>query len=139
MVVISWAMAAVLAALAAVHIYWALGGRRGVLAAIPEVNGARLFHPGPGVTLLVAGLLVVATILVLGRAGAVHWLPSALSRVGTSGVAVAFTGRAIGDCRYVGFLKRHRESRFARLDTRFYSPLAFALGVAAGVIAWVGG
>src|SRR5690242_18442730 len=101
MLVISWTVAAVFAALAAVHTYWAMGGRRGASATIPEVDGARLFQPGPGGTLLVAALLVVAGILVLGQAGAVHWLPRPVSRAGTWAVAVAFTARAIGDFRYV--------------------------------------
>jgi hypothetical protein len=37
------------------------------------------------------------------------------------------TVRAIGDFNYVEFFKRHRETSFAHLDTRVYSPLALAL------------
>jgi hypothetical protein len=38
--------------------------------------------------------------------------------------------RAIGEFRYVGLFKRVRESRFAALDTRVYTPLCVALAAA---------
>ncbi len=41
--------------------------------------------------------------------------------------AVIFLLRAIGDFRYVGVFKRHRESSFAKLDTLLYSPLCLLL------------
>lgn len=47
---------------------------------------------------------------------------------------VAALLRSIGDFRYVGFFKRARGSRFAELDTRFYSPLCLPLALAT---AWV--
>jgi hypothetical protein len=137
---VAWAIAAVLAGLAAIHVYWAFGGRRGVSAAIPEVDGAPLFQPGAGITLVVAVLLLAAGFLVLERGGAgVHLLPPTSAEWGTWMVAFVFVGRSIGDFRYVGFFKRTRTTSFARLDTRFYSPLTLALGVGAALIAWVGG
>jgi hypothetical protein len=36
----------------------------------------------------------------------------------------------VGDLRLVGFFKRVRDTRFARRDTLFYSPLSLALGLA---------
>jgi hypothetical protein len=44
--------------------------------------------------------------------------------------------RAIGDFRYVGFFKRIRDSKFARLDTLAYSPLCAALAVLIGIAAY---
>jgi hypothetical protein len=136
----AWAIATVLAGLAAIHVYWAAGGRRGILAAIPEVDGAPLFRPGAGVTLMVAVLLLAAGFLVLERGGTgVHLLPPTIAQWGTWMVAFAFVGRSIGDFRYVGFFKRRRTTRFARLDTRLYSPLTLALGAGAAFVAWRGG
>ncbi|HEY4395141.1 MAG TPA: DUF3995 domain-containing protein [Polyangia bacterium] len=136
---LAWLVAAVLAALAAVHLYWALGGRRGANGAIPERDGQPLFRPGPGATLVVAGLLAVASALVLARAG---WgpdvVPPVVSRWGTWGVAVVLTARAVGDFNYLGFFKRRRGTRFARLDARFYSPLALGLGIGTALVAWAG-
>jgi hypothetical protein len=42
-------------------------------------------------------------------------------------VAGTFLLRAIGDFHYVGFFKRQRESRFAKLDTLVYSPICLLL------------
>jgi hypothetical protein len=49
------------------------------------------------------------------------------------------TGRAVGDFNYIGFFKRRRTTAFAGLDTRLYSPLALALGLGAGIVAWGAG
>ena len=70
-----------------------------------------------------------------GAALACEGIPHAVSRVGTAALAFVFIGRAIGDMRYVGFFKRVRGTRFARLDTRVYSPLCLALGAASALIA----
>jgi hypothetical protein len=130
----------VLAGLSGLHVYWALGGQRGRMAAIPEFDGKPLFRPGRGGTLVVAFLLAVAGALVLGRAGVgPHVVPPTVGIWGAWGVAIAFLGRAVGDFNYVGFFKRRRTTAFARLDTRLYSPLALALGVGACIVALSGG
>ena len=68
MIVLACVVALAFAGLAAIHVYWALGGRQGADAAIPEVEGKPLFQPGPAVTLVVAGLLTLASAMVLQRA-----------------------------------------------------------------------
>ena len=50
-------------------------------------------------------------------------------------IAAVFALRAIGDFRYVGFFKRVRGSKFARLDTLAYSPLCTALALLIGIAA----
>jgi hypothetical protein len=91
------------------------------VAALPEQNGQPIFRPGPASTLAVAGLLAFAGLLVLAHA------PVA---------AVVLLARSIGDVRYIGFFKRVRDTRFAKLDTRIYSPIALLLGIATAVVAW---
>ena len=59
-------------------------------------------------------------------------VPSGLVRFAMYALATVFLLRAIGDFRLVGFSKRVRGSRFARLDTLVYSPLCLA--IAAGVL-----
>ena len=84
---------------------------------------------------------VVIYEFILGMGAMVLWhinafslpFPHVWSTVGTSLIATAFTLRAVGEFKYVGFFKRIRGTQFARMDTRFYSPLC--LGVAAGL--WV--
>ena len=120
----------VLLLLSLLHVYWALGGRRGRAVGVPEVGDRPLFAPTPLATLgvalgLAAAALVVATRARLWTASPV---PAPLASWGTLVLAAVFIGRAIGDFRFVGFTKRVRRSRFARWDTRLYSPLCAALG-----------
>lgn len=131
---------AIFAALSALHLYWALGGGRGLKKTIPELDGKPLFRPGVGATLVVAVLLAVAAMLVLERTSVGPGVvPPVASLWGTRGVAVVLTARAVGDFNYVGFFKLRRTTAFARLDTWLYSPLALALGVGAGIVGWSGG
>jgi hypothetical protein len=130
-------VAFVLCSLAALHLYWAAGGRWGARAAVPERAGAPLFEPSVAACIGVAALLFCAAALVCAKASgwSPSWLPGWWSTVGTGGVAIVLVGRAIGDFRWVGFFKRIRDTRFARLDTAFYSPLCLALGVGAALVA----
>ena len=140
LVPLAFSVSAVFSALSGLHVYWAFGGHRGVTAAIPELDGKPLFRPGVIGTLAVAILLAVAGALVIERAGVGPGiLPPTVSLWGTRGVAAALMGRAVGDFNYVGIFKRRRTTAFARLDTRFYSPLALALGLGAGIVAWGAG
>ena len=134
LVTIAGSVATVLAGLSVLHVYWALGGQRGRTGSIPEIEGKPLFRPGLGGTLAVAFLLAVAATLVLARAAiGPDLVPSTW---GAWGVAATLLCRAVGDFNHVGFFKRRRATAFARLDTRLYSPLALALGVGAGIVAW---
>ena len=123
----------VFAGLSLVHFYWAVGGDSGEFAAVPEVSGRPAFVPSVGATLFVAFGLALCAILVAATAGLVRlpfpanwlkWLSYSLSFV--------LLARAIGDFRLVGFFKRVRGTRFARLDSIVYAPLCLFL--AAGVL-----
>jgi hypothetical protein len=130
--VVGAVLAAVLGALSGWHVYWAAGGRRGAAVVIPEVDGKPTITPGPVATLVVAGLLAAAAVVVALRSGlllgqgASPWLV----RSSTWALAVVFALRAAGDLRTVGFFKAVRETAFARWDTLLFSPLC--LVIAAG-------
>ncbi len=120
-------LASILLILAAIHVYWACGGKWGSDAAIPRgESGARTINPGTGATLAVAALLSIAAWIAIGL-GIPHdtriWLLRAMAAV--------FALRAIGDFRYVGFFKRQKGTVFAWWDTRLYSPLCAAMAVLA--------
>jgi hypothetical protein len=126
---------AVFLSLSLVHIYWLLGGCAGQLAAIPELDGQPVFEPSAVATAVVALILALCAILIAATGGlltlplsdrVLTWLTRAL--------AVGLLLRAIGDFRLVGFFKRVRDTRFARLDTAVYSPLCFALAVGSAVV-----
>lgn len=117
--------------LAALHLYWVLARGGGMDATIPtDSNGRKLFRPGRAITLAVAFGLFVFGLCNIAFAG---WLDSGLNplyiRFGILFISLIFLLRTIGDFRYIGLSKRHKQSRFARWDTRLYTPLCLALAV----------
>lgn len=136
------ALIAVLVALAALHVYWAAGGRAGAQVAIPRQAAAAghaarpLFRPSPLGTVAVAMALLAAAAVV---GAAMGWLgPGVAVRVGrvlTGALGVAFLLRAIGDFRYVGAFKSMGDEPFRSWDTWLFSPLCVAIAAAAFVVA----
>ena len=125
--------------LAGMHLYWAAGGKAGKGAAVPSASGRPLMRPSVlGTAMVAVGLCVMAALLAL-RIGwlNVPALPGngVVIEVGAWLIAAVFALRAIGDFRYVGFFKRIRDSRFARLDTLAYSPLCACLALLVGISA----
>jgi hypothetical protein len=136
MLVISLFLAMLLGALAGLHVFWALGGKWGKAVAVPERDGAPLFRPSRAVTLLVVTGLILAAACAVVRGGMENAPGAGLStQVGCWVFAVLFGARAIGEARYVGFLKRVRDTAFARNDTWLYSPLCTALAAGFLVLA----
>ncbi|ADV68132.1 DUF3995 domain-containing protein [Deinococcus maricopensis] len=125
------AVVAVLLALSGLHVYWALGGRRGVAVAVPtSPNGAQLFRPSILATLMVACALGLAALLVLAAHGVLRApVPEVLLIVGERALACVFLLRALGEFRYVGLFRRVRATPFARWDAWLFTPLCLLLGV----------
>lgn len=125
------AAASVFGLLSAFHVFWALGGKLGGAAVIPEVRGAPAFTPTRAATVLVALALAAAALVVLAQAGLIaRFLPAWLVRIAAIVLGAVFVLRAIGNFRLVGFFKTIHDTRFARYDTFLFSPLCLALGVA---------
>lgn len=134
--IIAGALIAVFAGLSLIHLYWLFGGRVGLLAAIPEIDDQPVFQPSALAALVVAIGLALCALLIAATAGVctlplsqtvLAWLTRALA-------VVLLLLRAIGDFRLVGFCKRIRNSRFARLDTVVYSPLCLALAIGSAIV-----
>lgn len=126
-----WTVAALVSA-AALHVYWAAGGKWMLDQASPKVEGSD-FTPGPGLTLLVAAALAVfATLVGLVAFGDVPQLVRWLTIAGTAVLAV----RAIGDGKVAGFTKADHETTFGRADDQYFTPLItfLALGATAALI-----
>jgi hypothetical protein len=129
----------ILIGLSGMHVYWAAGGKAGRTGTIPSLSERPVLKPTPATTTAVAfGLAAMAAWLGVG----IGWpgLPAfpALHLLVQAGVwlmAAVFALRAVGDFRYVGFFKSVRDSRFARLDTMFYSPLCICLALLTGISA----
>jgi hypothetical protein len=131
--VLGAAAAAVLAAISLLHVSWAFGSRGVGAAVIPTVDGKPTLSPSRTATLAVAFLLALSAFILVGALRG--WTPTWLFRIGAAGIAVVLLARAIGDGRQVGFFKRVRDTRFARNDTRFFSPLCLVLGSASALVA----
>jgi len=131
-------LVAIFVVLAVLHFHWALGGRFAFEGVVPSVEGTPLFVPGPGASAAVGCALLAAALVVAWRAGLAPLLgvPVWIPRLGIWVLVIVFTARAIGDFRWVGFFKRHREGLFARRDTRIYSPLCVFLAALAAVVAF---
>jgi hypothetical protein len=131
------ALVLVLATHAALHVYWALGGRMGSIAVVPEVDGKPTIHPGPIATLTVAVLLLAGCALVAIRSGLApgRVISPRLVQIATWTMAVTFALRAVGEFRTVGFFKKVRGTTFARWDTFFFSPLCLAIAAGAAFLA----
>jgi hypothetical protein len=130
-------LAVIFTAIALLHLYWALGGSTSGMAAIPTVGGKQAFTPSAFSTVMVAAAFVMATLVVLGQVGFLgQFIPHWIFRVGTSGIAVIFLARAIGEFKLVGFFKQASDSSFAYWDTWFYSPLCLFVAVIAFIVAF---
>ena len=123
-------------ALAGLHVYWALGGERGLAAALPvRSDGARPLSPSPALTWLVAlGLLAFAGLSAAPLGFGPGQLPGWL-RLANGVLAAGFALRALGDFRYVGLGKRIRHTTFARRDTCYYTPLCLLLAAGCAYLA----
>jgi len=127
------ALAAVLLMAAGLlHLYWAIGGKAGLAAAIPQDGEGRLtLKPRPLVTAMI-GLLLLGLAAVYWLAGNdvpgwPQWLCAAAGLV--------FALRLIGEGKYVGILKRRRGTAFAQRDDALYGPVLFILAACAALIA----
>lgn len=117
--------------IAGVHVYWALGGRRGIRDALPQAESggadhAPLMHPPQWLTALVAlGLAIFGGSLLWAL-----WAPAAWWLSGLIGLGgVIFGLRSVGDGKYVGLTKTIRGTRFARLDDQLYTPISVLLSL----------
>ena len=130
---------AIIAFAALFHAIWAAGGRLGFSVSLPQLSDGtpvmahRLLWWRPAAA-GVALCLICLALLLIARAGHVR-LPLSAGCVRTFllAVGVGFVGRALVPNRYVGFFKALRTTRWAKYDTRLYSPLFLLLGL---LIVW---
>ncbi|MFC5703443.1 DUF3995 domain-containing protein [Cohnella faecalis] len=126
-----WGGAAILFAVSILHFYWAFGGRWGGRAAIPEkAAGEAVFVPRAPETAAVAVLVAFVGLLLLAQGGLLDaYTPNGFTYWSAVVCGSGFALRAIGEFKYVGFLKRVKGTTFAKLDSWLYSPLCALLSV----------
>jgi hypothetical protein len=133
MIVVGTVLAVVLAALAGIHLYWAVGGvwpgtdQKSCARAVAGFRGIDRMPP-PAAGMAVALALFAAAGLALVLSGGPESTPaSSLILLLGVGAAIVFLGRGIA-----GFTPAWRrltpEMPFARNDVRWFSPLCLAIG-----------
>lgn len=134
--ILSIALFIIFAVLGGFHFYWLFGGVWGLEHVIPTKKEAlsSLSIP-PLATLVVALLLVCCGVLYLINVGIIllqlpNWINSYVYWV----IPSIFILRAIGDFNYVGFFKKIKYSKFAKADSKLFSPLCLGIGIAGIII-----
>jgi hypothetical protein len=99
-------LAAVLLFLAALHVYWAMGGNWGSAVTVPTIAGRRVINPTPFATYVVAFLLVMAALIICGQANLfATGRFSALFYIGSWCLCGVFLLRTMGDFNTFGIFK----------------------------------
>jgi hypothetical protein len=138
--VLSIINAVIFAAIALLHIYWAVGGRKWANVVLPEMpgNAKKLFIPGKVVTLAVAaGLLFFAFIALGGLSLFNSFLTGTFFIYGNAVVGAIFLLRAIGDFKYAGFFKKIKDTVFAKNDAKYFTPLCMLISIIAFLISFI--
>ncbi|MBI5084227.1 MAG: DUF3995 domain-containing protein [Acidobacteria bacterium] len=123
----------VLLGLSGLHVYWVCGGRWGADAAVPTAGTRPLFRPSRAGTSVVGVLLAGAGAVVLAEVS--PWAGE-FTKWGTRALGAVFALRALGEFKWVGFFKRVRGTKFAKLDTWLYSPLCAVMAAACLYLGW---
>lgn len=121
----------ILIVISAIHFFWALGGKAGMESTLPtNLEGKRVLNPKKLDAALVGTILLVFALLFFNKSGVLHfYLPHLIGRFGTGIITFIFLLRALGDFRYVGFSKKIRSTPFAKLDTKYFTPLCLFIGI----------
>jgi hypothetical protein len=122
--------------LSGIHIYWGLGGKWGIDAAIPtKRDNEKLMKPGLFECFAVAlGLLGFGIFSLIKARVILFRLPAWLLNYGLWLIAALFLIRAIGEFKYVGFFKKVNTTKFGKMDTKYYSPLCLSIALSAIIL-----
>ncbi len=111
------------------HVWWAIFGIDDVTKLAPQLPG-RPTHPPVYMTLLVALGLFAIAVFYLWKADMVSIeLGSFFTNYLGWIISGIFLLRAIGDFNYVGLFSKKRNTKFDKLDRKYYSPLSLFIGV----------
>lgn len=128
---------AILGLLSVLHFYWFLGGTWAFDSVLPvDDKGVIKLNPKWIDSLIVAIILSLFTFLFLIKGNAIQnlFLLNWILNYGLYFIIAIFMLRAIGDFKYVGFFKKIKKTRFAKLDTKYFSPLCFFIALCGLII-----
>ncbi|GAA3580515.1 DUF3995 domain-containing protein [Snuella lapsa] len=117
-------------ALSGFHFYWFFGGKRGLEMVIPSKDNTSRIPSVPKLATLTVGIILVLF-------GALYLIKSGAITIQLSNWMVNYTYwfipsifilRAIGDFKYLGLLKKIKNTKFGKADSRIFSPLCLIIG-----------
>jgi hypothetical protein len=108
--------------LSGLHVYWGLFGIKNPSRVLPSnEKDELLMRPGRVGSILVGLILAFFGFIYLNSVlEFLNW--KGLTYI-SWGIGTLFLARTIGDFRYVGFFKTVKNTNFAGMDSKFYSPL----------------
>ncbi|GLU44132.1 DUF3995 domain-containing protein [Allomuricauda sp. NBRC 101325] len=126
--VISLLLSIIFIFLSGLHFYWALFGVKDPTAVLPSgTDGTLKLKPGKVGTSIIALLLAFFALIYLNpfleiiSFSGLHYISVA--------IGILFLVRAVGDFKYLGFFKSIKQTHFAKMDSRYYAPLALTVSV----------
>lgn len=122
--------------LGGIHFYWLLGGDWGVNKVIPTKSKTTPVFETPQIATLMVGLVLLSFALIYLLKLQLFTLPFSDWFIHYTYwvIPTIFILRAIGEFKYVGFFKKIKDTEFAKADSKLFSPLCFAIGVAGVLI-----
>ncbi len=113
------------------HFYWLFGGRWGTDRVFPSKNDELNAHQIPKMaTLMVAIGLAAFGLLYLQKSGFIQFdIPVWIHQYAYWVIPIIFIIRAIGEFNYVGLFKKVKHTKFAKADTKLFSPLCLGIGI----------
>lgn len=132
---------AIIAFAAAFHLHWAFGGQTGLSVSLPQrtdgepVMAHRLGWWRAGAAMVTLALVLLAALALCVAGIVTSPLPPMGGRLALATAGAAALLRAIVPTPWTGFFKSIRSTRWARYDTRLYSPLFLTLGASLIAIA----
>ena len=117
--------------IALIHFHWALGGAFGLNQCLPKkANGELLFHLKKRDSALVGFGFILLAIFYWVRSGLLeHNIPDEVIKYGSWSIPIIFLLRAIGEFKYVGFLKKIKDTEFGKWDSQLLSPLCLLIAL----------
>jgi len=126
--------------LSLLHIHWAIGGTYGFENSLPtDLNGNCVLNPTKIDSAIVGiGLLMFALIFLVKSSVLLLQLPMFVMNYALWLIIAIFFLRAMGDFKFVGFFKKIKTTEFAKMDTKFYTPLCLLLSLMGLIIEFKG-
>lgn len=138
MIILTSILTIIFLTLSILHLNWAIGNSWGYDQSIPSnEDGSLPFRPGK-ISCLIVGLflaLISAFYFINPQEGNPNnWIFD----YGRWIIPIIFTIRAIGDFKYAGLTKKIKSTTFAKMDSKYYTPLCILIAALGFIVKFFG-